>query len=316
MSEKSLADFEFDTSGGIPLPEQIIKHLKGEMIYIDTPEGQRFYSVRDWVFHVSDSQAGDKTFAWANLKRAIKKDLAKAIAEGKSDPNLTVEGLLNLQPLEADTPGGKQRMDFTNEEGLYQITQRMSDRSAFVRNVKTYLAKAGVFMGEAYLNPGQTADVLQSVADRREYNKLIAEGFTHDEALEWLDVRTKQKEQRRILTAIWKVRGIRKKNDYADLSNHVHRIALGLTATRHKRELAIKDTPRNHISAADNATLEITEYTSGLLHTHRNSFGRLELEEDVEDVRPIIDAARPEIQKAFSKKPRRLHIYKRPLLPD
>jgi len=37
---------------------------------------------------------------------------------------------------------------------------------------------------------------------------------------------------------------------------------------------------------------------------------------DVEDVRPIIDAARSEIQRTFSRKPRRLRIHKLPQLSD
>ena len=78
----------------------------------------------------------------------------------------------------------------------------------------------------------------------------------------------------------------------------------------------MKDSPRNYVSAADNATLQITEFTSALLHEHRESFGKPELSEDIDDVRPIIDAARPEIQKVFSKKLRRLRTPEKPKLID
>jgi hypothetical protein len=51
-----------------------------------------------------------------------------------------------------------------------------------------------------------------------------------------------------------------------------------------------------------------------LFHEHRESFGKPELSEDIDDVRPIIDAARPEIQNVFSKKPRRLNAGNKPKL--
>jgi hypothetical protein len=47
------------------------------------------------------------------------------------------------------------------------------------------------------------------------------------------------------------------------VSIDVLNVALGRTATHHKRELAVKDTPRNYVSAAANATLQVTELTSG-----------------------------------------------------
>ncbi len=259
MAENSLIEEILKTPDGMPIPERIISALKQSMIYVDTLYGRRLYCIRDWVYHVSGTKTNDRTVAWANLKRAIKKDLSKDIKEGKADVNLTVEGLLNLQSLEIETAGGKQRVDFTDEEGIYQITQRMSDRSKNVREVKTYLAKSGVFMGAAYNNPSTAAVELDRAAYKRNYNRLIAEGFTPAEAQQWLDVRSEQKRQRRIITAIWSTRGINRPNDFADLTNQVHRIALGRTATRHKRELAVKDTPRNYVSAADNATIQITE---------------------------------------------------------
>jgi len=306
MAKLPQFDFAQNIDPNLPLPEQIIAHLGGDMICVDTVEGKRLYCVRDWVYFVSTSKSSDRTPSWANLKRGINKDIAKDIDEGKAKKNLTVETLLNLQRFAVETASGKQLMDFTDEEGLYQVTQRMSDRSKTVRDVKTFLAKSGVFMGEAYRNPQAAAAQLQTFFEKREYEKLLAEGFTPDEAMEWLHVRHKQKEQRNIITHIWKIRGIKKPRDFADLTNRVHNVALGRTASRHKRELRVKDTPRNHVSAADNATLQITELTCGLLHTHRDSLGKAELSEDIDDTQPVIDAARPEIQKLFSQKPRRI----------
>jgi hypothetical protein len=288
----------------MPLPERIIASIKNATILMaDTSDSLHLYSVRDWVYWVSRSKATNRSGPWSDLKKAIE-------AEG----DFKVSEILRV--LDIETPGGKQRMEFTDEEGLYQITQRMSDRSKAVRDVKRYLAQSGVFMGEAYRNPEAAADEIVTSAYAREYRKLRAEGFDATEAQEWLDVRAKQKQQRGIITRIWHRRGIHSPLDFANLTNQIHRVALGRTATNHKRELAVKDTPRNYVSAADNATIQITEFTSGLLHDHRESYGKVELAEDIEDVRPIIDSARPDIQRVFSQKPRRLPGSKPPDLPE
>jgi hypothetical protein len=233
------------------------------------------FAIQDWIKGLTD--AHNPTMIWADIKRRT---------------NLP-ELLDSIQQLPYTAGNGKvYQMDFITDKGLYLIAQHLCATKAHpaLQAIKKFLADAGVFLDET----------------RREYNKLMDEGFTWQEAEEWLDVRDKQKRQRGIITAIWRERGINRPTDYADLTNQVRCVALGLTATRHKRQLAVKDTPRNHISAADNATIQITEFTSALLHIHRDSLGKPELSEDIEDVRPIMDAARPEIQNVFSKKPRRL----------
>ncbi len=287
MTKQLLFDILQNAPENIQIPEWIISSIREAesdtntyMVSVETPDGKHLYCVRDWVYSISRSKANNRSGPWSDLKKTF---------DGHNE--FRVSEILRV--LEVETPGGKQLMDFTDEEGLYQITQRMSDRSKVVREVKTWLAKSGVFMGDAYNNPIGTAAQFDVIADKREYRKLLAEDFTPEEAEEWLSVRQKQKRGRA-------------------LTNQIHRVALGRTATRHKRELAVKDTPRNYISAADNATIQITEVTSVLLHEHRESFGKPELSEDIDDVRPIIDAARPEIQKVFSQKPRRLSAGNRP----
>ena len=80
--------------------------------------------------------------------------------------------------------------------------------------------------------------------------------------------------------------------------------------------LAKHDTPRNYDAAADQLLTAITEMSAGALHEWRDSTGFTELSEDIEDVRPIIDGARPGVYNAFSKKPRRLPSGSHPELPD
>jgi hypothetical protein len=289
-----------DTDDERPLPLIVAEKWRFPLTHVETPTGF-LYAVQDWIKGLIE--VSNVATVWADIKRRA---------------NLP-ELLASIQQLPYTASNGKTyQMDFTDDKGLYFIAQhlRVTKSRKVLDAIKKYLAEAGAFADEARRDPETATAELERVAYQREYNKLIAEGFTPDEATQWIEVRLRQKHHRRIITTIWNSRGIKKPGDFADLTNQVHRIALGRTATRHKRELAVKDSPRNYVSAADNATIQITEFTSGLLHDHRESFGKPELSEDIDDVRPIIDAARPEIHKVFSQKPRRLPGAKKPQLSD
>ncbi len=140
MSPKAII-WNFDSEDTRPLPEIVIEKLDGEIAHIDTPEGKRLYSVRDWVYHVSASKNKNLSAPWSDLKKAIAKH-----------PEFKVSEFLRV--LDIETPGGKQEMDFTDDKGLYAITQRMSDRSGMVRSVKQYLTEAGVFTDQVRRDPG------------------------------------------------------------------------------------------------------------------------------------------------------------------
>lgn len=283
-----------DESDIRPLPLIVAERWNFPLAYTETKDGL-YYAIQDWARGLT----GDS-------------DIRKVLSKMQKQMSISSRPL----PYVA-TDGKTYQREYTNDRGLYLIAQylRVTKARVILGEIKRYLASAGVFVDEARRNPEAAAEELDRVAYSRQYKKLIAEGFSPEEAQEWLDVRHKQKRQRRIITGIWRERGISKPTDFAELTNQIHRVALGRTATRHKRELAVKDSPRNHISAANNATIQITEFTSALLHEHRESVGKTELSEDIDDVQPIIDAARPEIEKVFSKKPRRLQSPNRSELP-
>lgn len=147
----------------------------------------------------------------------------------------------------------------------------------------------------------------------RLYNKLVNEGFTPQEAQQWIDARVELKTSRQEMTDTWRQHGVTGR-DFGRLTNEVTEVAVGKTATELKRELGVTSSPRDYLSTAQNVAIKITEFTSRMLHIGRDSAGVDELSDDIQDTRPIIDAARPEIEKAFSKKPRRLKGQNQPPL--
>ena len=287
------AVFDAHSGDDRPLPEIIIEQLGGHMDYVDTVDDKRLYCVRDWIYEISGSQNEQRAVPWSNLKAAIaKKDGTKVFEIFK---HLTVK-----------TPGGMQSTEFADAAGLYLITQYMSNRTSTIRGVKQYLADCGVFVDEIRKDPHGGAEVIQAFANDKDYRKLIADGFSPEEAQQWIINRQLGKDARKRLTAAWQQHGVTEGKDYAKLTNTVNEVALGDTATRQKRDMQLRPTAslRDYISAADLAMLEVTESLSIGLHTARNSDGTEELTEDVLDTESMIN--RDEVYRQFSKKRRRL----------
>lgn len=290
-----------DVDDNRPLPELIIRELGGTILVTEGQDGKRLYCVRDWVYYVSGSRNEKHSVAWYDLKRSLVKEGNEKVYE-------------NFIHLTVDTPGGPQSTEFTTAEGLYQITQCMATKSETVRWVKKYLAAAGVIVDNERLDPATRIAELGQWLDEKEYNRLINEGFTPDEAQQWLKMRAEGKKSRRLLTDEWKHRGVAQGKDFARLTNDVNVVALGETVTEEKKAMQLRksDTPRDYLSAAKLALIEVTESLSRGLHVGRDSQGTDELSEDVHDTEPMIN--RDEVYAAFSKKHRRLPGEQKPPL--
>jgi hypothetical protein len=92
------------------------ERLDSQIAFIDIPHGQRLYSLRDWVFHVSSSKNKNLSAPWSDLKKAIKR---------KGMDNL----LARVQIFEMQTSGGRQLSDFADEETLIEIKRFIEQTS-------------------------------------------------------------------------------------------------------------------------------------------------------------------------------------------
>jgi hypothetical protein len=292
-----------------PLPERIAAHYEFPLAHKDHDDGQRYYAVQDWIAGVANTPHA-RTL-WAKLKKRAA-TMAKEAKQGQLFP--WWEQLVQL-PYRASN-GKEYKMDYADAETLYRITQRMDANTSRRNEVLAYLAKAGVVIDEMIRDPRVAQEMVVIAEHQKEYRKLRAEGFTHEEALQWIRVREYGIGKRRVITDIWVNRQAR--NHIGTLTNKISQVVHGKTATARKKEmgLAKHDTPRNYDAAADLLLTAMTEMASGALHEWRDSYGVDELSEDIEDTRPAVDAARPHLYTAFSRKPRRLPGQNRPQLPD
>ncbi len=291
----------FDPNDDRPLPERIAEGYGFPLAYHDLDDGKRYYAIQDWIVGVA--QTSQPRVFLSNMKQRAKKAKIELFSPCKQLPYIARDGK-------------RYKIDHADAETLYKITQRMDTETGLRNKVLEYLAKAGVILDEMERNPDEAQQYFSDLKNNKEYRKLLDEGFSPQEAEQWLTRRAAGIQTRKWVTEIWRKRGA--KNRFGTLTNEVSRIVHGKSATIRKKEMGLgkNDTMRNYDAAADQYLTSVTEMTAGALHEWRNSEGFAELLEDVEDTRPLVDAARPHAYQIFSKKPRRLEGKAKPAIAD
>ncbi len=200
------------------------------------------------------------------------------------------------------------RYRFTDSLGRHGQATPIATLNTFLRIAQVANFKDWEYIRQFMVDAAEEKiEAAAGLTESREYRKLLAEGFSPQEARQWLERRASGIETRKWITGVWRKRGARGK-DFAILTNQISEIVHGKSATQRKQEMGLTkhDTVRNYDAATDQVLTAIAEMTSGSLHEWRDSLGYDQLAEDVGDVKPIIDGARPGVLAAFSKKPRPL----------
>jgi len=285
LSQLSLFSNSDNTPQDTRQSEEMAQHFNSQIRNV-THEGVTRYSLVDICAQFSESAAPDQY--WRDTQKRLKRD--------GFQPQ---ENVLRLKLMAKD---GKQRIaDVADAETCLRIVQSIPSPKA--EPIRLWLARVAYERLEEIAQPGLATDN----ARRREIAGLQSRGMSQDRAEEWLEQREKGKQIRLGITDEWKVRGAHGK-DYVRLTDDVNSVALGASAQALKQQLKLakNDNLRDHLSAAEIATVGATEYFAAGLHAKRDSHGIDELSDDVKDTRTIIDAARDAIKTVFSKeRPRR-----------
>lgn len=250
----------------------------------------RYYSVNSWICgvgRIADARMANEQ--WNRIKRR--------------HPQLARRSINILDHVAKRTP---KESPYADTETLYLITQYMDANSGIRDDVLAYLAQSGVVLGALLQNPDRAERVFAELADQKAYERLLDEGYEPEYALQSVQVRRHGKEAEKRHSTEWKNRGIKEHYEYGRLNNNVTEVATGKSATVLKRSMAIKTTPRDYLSPAENASIEFVHSTATVLHIQRDSQGVEEISEDILDIKPAADVLRPEIEKLFSKERRRL----------
>ncbi len=131
-----------------------------------------------------------------------------------------------VTPLLVDTPGGKQRLNCANAQGLLRIIQSIPSPNA--EPFKLWLAQVGSDRLDEIENP--------ELATQRTRELYKLKGYPDD----WIEKRMRSIAIREELTEEWKNRGVKEQKDYAILTAEISKATFGLTPSQYKKVKGLK----------------------------------------------------------------------------
>ena len=173
----------------------------------------------EWFFSVIDvcaalTQTATPRRYWSDLKRKLKKEGAEQVYE-------------NIVQLKMESPDGRMRTtDAANMPQLFRIIQSIPSPKA--EPFKRWLAQVGTERIEETIDP--------EIAIQRAKETYLRKGY--DQA--WIDQRLLSIRVRNELTDEWKKHGVEKGQDYARLTDIIHKEAFDVTVRQHKNIKGMK----------------------------------------------------------------------------
>ena len=188
---------------------QLFEDQKVRTIWIESEE-KWYFSIKDVVLVLADAK--DPKDYLSKMRRR-EPELAKGWGQ-------------LVHPLVVRTPGGPQRENFANLEGMFRIIQSIPSKKA--EPFKRWLAQVGAERIHQMQDP--ELGIQQSLQD---YKRL---GYSDN----WINQRLKSIEIRKDLTDQWKAHGVEEGTGYATLTDIIYYTWAGLTAREYKHLKGLK----------------------------------------------------------------------------
>jgi DNA-damage-inducible protein D len=245
-------------------------------------EGKRIRKVfheNEWWFSISDVIAilTDSVNPSDYLKKMRKRDTELSglfKGEGQFVPPL---GLVFA------TPGGPQKVQCWNTEGIFRLIQSIP--SAKAEPFKRWLARVGKERIDEMENPELAMARMQELYEKKGYPK------------DWIDKRLRGVAVRQDLTDEWKNRGARTALEYAILNNEIMQGAFDLTVEEYKQVKDLdRENLRDHMTDIELILTMLAEATTTKIHGDRDSKGMEPLKTDVHDGGAVAGRTRKDIE--------------------
>ncbi len=217
--------------------------------YYDEKMETWFFSVIDVVGALTDS-INPRDY-WFKMKIRV-----------KSDDGLELSTICRQFKMKA--PDGKMReTDTANAEGLLRIIQSIPSPKA--EPFKQWLAKVG------YERLQDMSDPARSLDRAREFWQQ------HGRSEKWIQQRMMGQETRNKLTDFWQEHEISKENEYAILTNIIHKEWSGVSVKKHKVIKKLKSQNlRDHMSEAELIFTALAELSTRQIAESVNATGMVE----------------------------------------
>jgi DNA-damage-inducible protein D len=217
--------------------------------YFDEQTETWFFSVVDVVAALTDS-VNPRDY-WFKMKIRV-----------KSEDGIELSTI--CRQLKMKAPDGKLRAtDCADVQGLLRIIQSIPSPRA--EPLKQWLARVG------YERIQDMSDPARSLDRAREYWRQ------HGRSEKWIQQRILGQETRNKLTDYWKAHAIEGENEYAILTNIIHREWSGITVKQHKSIKGLKSQNlRDHMSDAELIFTALAELSTRQIAESVNATGMTE----------------------------------------
>lgn len=153
----------------------------------------------------------------------------------RRDPELSKGWVQIVSPLSVETPGGKQKLNCANTEGIFRIIQSIPSPKA--EPFKRWLAQVGYERVKEIENP--------ELASQRARDLYKAKGYPDT----WIEKRMRGIQIRDELTDEWKKRGVDQPQEFSILTAEICKATFGVTPSEYKQRKALKrENLRDHMT--------------------------------------------------------------------
>ena len=207
----------------------------------------------------------------------------------RRDPELAKGYGQFVHTLLINTPGGPQKLNCANTEGLFRIIQSISSPKA--EPFKRWLARVGYERVQEIENP--------ELAAKRTRAIYKAKGYSDD----WIEKRMRSIAIRDELTDEWKKRGVKEQREYAILTAEISKAAFGLTPTEYAEFKRLKrENLRDHMTDLELIFSMLGEAATTEIARNRDTQGLPQNQHAAHDGGSVAGNARRELEKKSGRK--------------
>ena len=194
-----------------------------------------------------------------------------------------------VTPLLVDTPGGKQKLNCANAQGLLRIIQSIPSPKA--EPFKLWLAQVGSDRLDEIENP--------ELATQRTRELYKLKGYPDD----WIEKRMRSIAIREELTEEWKNRGVKEQKDYAILTAEISKATFGLTPSQYKKIKGLKSQNlRDHMNDLELIFSMLGEASTTAIVKTRNPIGFIKNQIAAKQGGSVAGKARRDLEMKTGKK--------------
>jgi DNA-damage-inducible protein D len=206
----------------------------------------------------------------------------------RRDPELSKGWGQIATPLSIETPGGVQKINCSNAEGIFRLIQSIPSPKA--EPFKRWLAKVGYERVQEVENP--------ELATKRTRMLYKLKGYSED----WIEKRMRGIAIREELTDEWKNRGAQIDKDYEILTAEISKATFGVTPSQYKNLKGLKrENLRDHMDDFELIFNMLGERATTEIHRNEDTKGMAKLRKDAKAGGSIAGGARKRLEKRLGR---------------